>query len=128
MTRLFFIAGTSLALLSVVLGAFGAHALRNKLTTELMHSFETATHYQFMHSLALLIIAVLIYVFPDNRFIGYSGHALFAGTILFSGSIYLLALTTTRYLGPVNIGLITPLGGTMLIVGWALLLFAATKI
>ncbi len=127
MLRLFFAAGALFGLLAVVLGAFGAHALGNRLGPEQLHSYETATHYLFMHALALLLITGLGNLFPDTRLIAYSGGAMLAGTLLFSGSIYLLLLTGLRQLGPFNLGLVTPLGGTILIVGWLLLFIAALK-
>ena len=128
MTRLYLASGALLALLAVVLGAFGAHALRNKLAPNLMHSFETATQYQFMHALALLLVGILIFQFPSNKLFAYSGNSMLAGTILFSGSIYLLVFTSARQFGPINLALLTPLGGSLLIVGWVLLLAAALKI
>ena len=128
MTRLYLASGALLALLAVVLGAFGAHALRNKLAPNLMHSFETATQYQFMHALALLLVGILIFQFPSSKLLAYSGNSMLAGTILFSGSIYLLVFTSARQFGPINFALLTPLGGSLLIVGWVLLLAAALKI
>lgn len=128
MIRLYLASGALLALLSVIFGAFGAHALRNKLSPNLMHSFETATQYQFMHSLALILVGILLYQFPANKLFAYSGNTILAGTILFSGSIYMLVFTAARQFGPVNLALITPLGGSLLIVGWTLMLAAALKV
>jgi len=128
MVRFYIVSGTLLALLSVVLGAFGAHALRDKLPANLMHSFATATNYQFMHALALIIIGILVYQFPAHKLFAYSGGTLLAGTLLFSGSIYLLVFTAARQFGPVNLALVTPLGGSLLIIGWAMLLAASVKL
>lgn len=128
MVRFYIASGTFLALLSVVLGAFGAHALRDRLPANLMHSFETATHYQFMHALALVLVGILLVQFPAHKLLGYSGGTLLAGTLLFSGSIYLLVFTAARHFGPINLALITPLGGTLLIAGWVMLLAASLKL
>lgn len=131
MPKLMLSAGAFYALFAVILGAFGAHALKGKLTAEQLNSFSTATDYQFMHALALLAVAIIAQVWAaqsiESRLLSYSGYAFIAGTLLFSGSIYLLVLTGIRHIGPINIALVTPLGGSILIIGWALLLAAALK-
>lgn len=114
------------AFFAVVLGAFGAHALKEQLTPEQLTSFETGVRYQFYHAFALLILAQLMYK-RKNKLIEYSGWFFIAGTVLFSGSIYLLALRhimdfSAKWLGP-----ITPFGGTLLIIGWALLFISSFR-
>ncbi len=109
-------------LLAVVLGAFGAHALKARLTTEMLSTYETAVQYHFYHSLALLAVGILAYQLPNSRLLTGSGIAFSIGIVLFSGSLYLLATTTLRYIGAFPVGIITPLGGLCFIAGWALLL------
>lgn len=120
MRKTFFKIGVLFALFAVILGAFGAHALKEHLTPEHLSSFETGVRYQFYHAFALLMISLLMYK-RKNKFIHYAGWLFTTGTLLFSGSIYLLALRpvlgfTGSWLGPV-----TPLGGSLLIIGWAML-------
>ncbi|MDU0354879.1 DUF423 domain-containing protein [Paraglaciecola aquimarina] len=109
------------AMLSVVLGAFAAHGLKNQLSETLLSAFQTGVHYQMFHSLALILVVVLYRQMPHSLMIWSAGFMI-AGIILFSGSLYLLALTQVKWFGP-----ITPLGGVCFIVGWALLLVAALK-
>ncbi len=104
-------------LLAVVLGAFGAHALRAQLDGRAMGIYETAVQYHFAHSLALLAVALLYRTAASPRLLGLSGLAFTLGLVLFSGSLYLLSVTGIRWLGA-----ITPLGGLSFIAGWSLLL------
>ena len=115
-------------LLAVMLGAFGAHALRGELTADLMHAYETAVQYHFWHALALLFIGLLIIQNSDNRYLIASGVFFTLGLVLFSGSLYFLAISDIRYIAGVPIGLITPVGGLMFIFAWLLLLFASLKL
>lgn len=115
MEKTFFIIGALSAGLSVMLGAFGAHALRERLTPQLLETFETGVRYEIYHAFAILVVAFALTRWPSN-FINYAGWLFIIGTILFSGSLYLLALTGTRWLGA-----ITPLGGVAFIAGWILL-------
>lgn len=102
--------------LSVGIGAFGAHALRDILEAGgRVATFETAVKYQFYHTLALLAIGLLMYHIPDKR-LGYAAIAMVIGVVIFSGSLYVLCLTGVRWWGAV-----TPIGGVALIVGWVLL-------
>lgn len=105
-------AGAALMLIDVALGAFGAHALKNRLSPEMLAVFETGVRYQAYHALALLLLAALRG--PDR-----AGWCFLAGIVLFSGSLYALALTGARWLGA-----ITPLGGLLFLAGW---LFLALK-
>ncbi len=108
-------AGTGL--LAVVLGAFGAHALRSQLDASALGIYETAVQYHFAHSLALLAVALLHRTATSPRLLGFAGTAFAAGLLLFSGSLYLLSVTGIRWLGA-----ITPIGGLSFIAGWSLLL------
>jgi len=112
---IFTFAGLS-GLVSVILGAFGAHALRGKLDERLMHAFETGVNYQLGHSIVLLICCMLIQQWGKHWSLEFAAYSFTAGIILFSGSLYLLAITGMKWLGPV-----TPIGGLCLIVGWTLL-------
>jgi len=108
--------------LAVALGAFGAHGLRGKLNTNLMSAFETAVQYQAIHTLAILAACVLSVHFGRGVWFQYAGVGFSIGILLFSGSLYGLALTSARWLGP-----ITPIGGLFLLIGWALMLVATVK-
>lgn len=109
------------AMISVVLGAFAAHGLKSKLSETLLNTFQTGVQYQMYHSLALILLAILYRQMPQSLLF-YSAGFMFAGIILFSGSLYMLALTQLKWFGP-----ITPIGGVCFIVGWALLIAAALK-
>ncbi len=103
--------------LGVVLGAFGAHALRGSIEPRLIETFQTAVQYQLIHALALLLVSLTMGWLGQSLSLEISAYAFMAGIILFSGSLYGLVLTEMRWLGPV-----TPLGGLCLIVGWLALL------
>lgn len=114
--------------LAVMIGAFGAHALKARLTPELLSVYETGVQYHFWHTLALLAVGLLAFQLPDSRALMASGIAFIIGIILFSGSLYLLASTDIRQLGFMPVGLITPFGGMSFIIGWLLLLISSFKI
>ncbi len=118
MERTYFALGGLLAAIAVALGAFGAHALRDRLTTDLLATFETGVRYQMYHALALFAVAWALSRYPASTPILASGWLFLAGIILFSGSLYLLVLTDLRILGAV-----TPLGGVAFILGWLSLTF-----
>ena len=103
--------------LGVVLGAFGAHALRGSIEPRVMETFQTAVQYQLIHALALLMVSFSMGWLGQSLSFEISAYAFMAGIILFSGSLFGLVLTEMRWLGPV-----TPLGGFCLIVGWLALL------
>jgi uncharacterized membrane protein YgdD (TMEM256/DUF423 family) len=112
------------AAIGVILGAMGAHALRDKLAPELLTSFETAVRYQLYHSFALAIAGILYGVFP-NKWMKAATWLFVGGIILFSGSIYLLVeLKSTSDIGLGKLGLITPIGGVLMILGWLCMLVA----
>jgi len=117
--RIFLVLGTLAALLGVGLGAFGAHALKTRLSADALALWKTATEYQFYHALGLLAIGLLSVHFPRVPMLAWSGWCMTLGVILFSGSLYALALAGARWLG-----LITPFGGIALILAWGLLLAA----
>jgi len=115
MDRVFASAGSVSAFLAVGAGAFGAHALRARLPPDGLALFETAARYQMYHALGLLAAAWVASRWP-GRLAYLAGWLFTAGTVLFSGSLYLLALTGAQWLGA-----ITPLGGAALLTGWACL-------
>lgn len=117
--RTFVILGAFSAFIAVSAGAFAAHGLRQKLASDLLEIFETGARYQMYHALGLLAVAWLATRSPSNA-IQLSGWAFLAGTVLFSGSLYALALTGIRWLGA-----ITPFGGTAFLIGWLALAYAA---
>jgi len=119
MDRLFFGIGALSALISVAAGAFGAHALRGRLTPEYLAVFETAARYQMYHALGLLAVAWAITRWPGPLPV-WAGWLFVAGTALFSGSLYILALTGIRWWGAV-----TPLGGAAFLAGWICLAMSA---
>jgi uncharacterized membrane protein YgdD (TMEM256/DUF423 family) len=103
-------------LLAVILGAFGAHALRAaELPEKAFNAFQTGVHYQIYHALGLILLGILMQLLPAARLLRWSAICMFTGIILFSGSLYLLALTNIKIFGPV-----TPLGGLLLITSWLL--------
>lgn len=105
-----------------MLGAFGAHALRERLEPRLLETFQTAVQYQLIHAVALLCIGLMIDQWSRSAALEVSAWAMMAGILLFSGSLYGLVLTEMRWLGPV-----TPLGGLCFIVGWIALLTAGLQ-
>ena len=114
MERRIFAAGSVLAGLGVVFGAFGAHALKASLSPQMLDTFDTGVRYQMYPGLGLLALAWAISRWPERRLVP-AAWLLLAGTVVFSGSLYLLVLTGARWFGA-----ITPLGGVTLIAGWAL--------
>lgn len=121
MERTFLALGSISALIAVAAGAFGAHALKTRLAPELLAVFETGARYQMFHALGLLGAAWASTRLPGGP-VAAAGWLFAAGTVLFSGSLYLLALTGARWLGAV-----TPLGGAAFLAGWACLAWAAIR-
>ena len=107
--------GAFYGLTGVIAGALGAHALESRLDASQLDSFETAVRFQMYHALLLLILGILQLRFPQ-KLLNYISMGITTGTLLFSGSIYLLTLTSMK------VGLITPLGGLILILSWGGLL------
>jgi uncharacterized membrane protein YgdD (TMEM256/DUF423 family) len=119
MAKTFLLIGSLAALIGVALGAFGAHGLRGRLSPDMLGVFETGVRYQMYHALALVLIFEIM-ARMDGWLIRGAGWFFTAGIVLFSGSLYLLALT-----GATTFGAVTPLGGVAFILGWACLAFAA---
>lgn len=114
------ITATLLIVLSVVLGAFGAHGLKNVVSPEKVASYEVGVRYQIYHGLGLLLIALNANKFQGNLKMFYS--FILAGVVLFSGSIYLLALNELISIDLSFLGPVTPIGGVLMIMGWGVLL------
>jgi uncharacterized membrane protein YgdD (TMEM256/DUF423 family) len=113
--------GASFGLLAVVFGAFGAHLLKKKLTSEQLQSFETGVKYQMYHGIVLLTLGFQLNT--NTPLDNYIVYAFILGVLLFSFSIYGLVISTARNRKIKILGPITPLGGLFLVGGWALLLF-----
>lgn len=122
MSKLMIAVGAASAFVSVAAGAFGAHALKERLAPDLLAIFETGARYQMYHALALVLIG-LIGLHRGSGMLNAAGWSMVAGTALFSGSLYILALSGVRWLGA-----ITPLGGVAFLVGWVLLAIAALRL
>jgi uncharacterized membrane protein YgdD (TMEM256/DUF423 family) len=115
MDRVFLALGALSGFISVAAGAFGAHALKQRLAADLLVVFETGARYHMYHALALVLVGALLGR-GDSRVLAWSGWLFLAGTVLFSGSLYALALSGVR-----GLGAITPLGGLAFLGGWLLL-------
>lgn len=123
----FFATGAALAALAVILGAFGAHTLKEMVPPESVSTFQTGVQYQFYHAIGLIIVALAFEKLP-SKWVNWSARFFISGIILFSGSLYLLvALKATNSVGLSGLGIITPFGGLFFIAGWLLLVYAAIK-
>jgi uncharacterized membrane protein YgdD (TMEM256/DUF423 family) len=122
MQKLILMTGSTLGALSVMIGAFGAHALKPMLeANQRLETFETAVKYQFYHTLAIVLIGVLLDKYPI-KLLEYSAIAMLIGIVIFSGSLYILSIT-----GITKWGMVTPIGGLFMVIGWLLLLFGIWK-
>lgn len=121
MTRIFFVAASLSALVAVALGAFAAHMLKQKLSTEMFNIFEVGVRYHMYHALGLFVVAWACTQFPDAN-LEIAGYLFIAGTIIFSGSLYVMSLTEMRWLGA-----ITPIGGVCFLAGWLVLAWKVWK-
>ena len=121
MDRVFFLIGAVSAFVGVAAGAFGAHGLKARLSAEMLAVFETGVRYQMYHALALFAAGWAAARWPGGLTTA-SGWLFVAGTVIFSGSLYVLSLTGLRWLGA-----ITPLGGLAFLAGWLCLAAACWK-
>ncbi len=121
MDRIFFVLGSLFGLLGVAAGAMGAHALERRLTPDRLDTFELAARYQLYHALALLAVAWAASRWPAGA-AAPAGWFMTSGILLFSGSLYALALG-----GPRWVAFITPFGGVAFLIGWALLAWTAWR-
>ena len=119
--KIFTAAGAVSAFIAVAAGAFGAHALRSRLSPELLVTFETGARYQMYHALAILLVAWASSRWPGGA-LQFAGWSFAVGTVLFCGSLYILALTGLRW-----VGAITPIGGAAFLLGWLAFAWGAWK-
>jgi uncharacterized membrane protein YgdD (TMEM256/DUF423 family) len=121
-SKLFLITGSINAFLAVVLGAFAAHYLKNRLTPDMLSVFNTGVHYHGYHALGIILIGIIALWFPGSIYLKWAGAIMLVGIILFSGSLYALSISGIRVLG-----VITPVGGLAFLASWVLLVFAVAK-
>lgn len=120
--RLFLSMGSLLALAAVALGAFGAHGLKARLAPDLLAVFQTGVQYHFYHALGLVLVGLACFHLPESGALRTSGWLMAAGIVLFSGSLYALALSGERWWGAV-----APVGGTAFIAGWGAFAWAVLR-
>jgi len=120
--RLFLALGGLAALAAVVLGAFGAHALKDRLPPEMLAVWRTGVEYHVYHALGLIAVGLVAMQLPGSALLKWAGWTMFAGIALFSGSLYVLAATGARWLGAV-----TPIGGIAFIAAWAMFVAAVLR-
>ena len=122
MQNFFLVAAGVNGFIAVALGAFAAHALKNMLSPDLLATFQTGVQYHMVHALALFGIGLLTLSFPNQTLLKAAGYLFLLGIVLFSGSLYVLALSGIRWLGA-----ITPLGGVAFLAAWALLAWSMAR-
>lgn len=120
--KIFVVLGSLSAFLGVGLGAFGAHGLKSRVAPEMLVVWQTGVQYHLIHALALLLVGILCHLVPNDSLLRSAGWALVIGTLLFSGSLYVMVLTGFR-----SLGMITPLGGIAFLIGWLLLALAVWR-
>jgi uncharacterized membrane protein YgdD (TMEM256/DUF423 family) len=108
--------------IAVALGAFGAHGLKHRLSTDLLAVYQTGVQYHFYHTLALLAVGLLMLQWPLNHSLRWSALLFCIGIVIFSGSLYVLSISGVRWLGA-----ITPIGGIAFLAGWIMLAVAISK-
>ena len=120
--RTIIITGAILAFIAVALGAFGAHAMKTWLDTDLLAVYQTGVQIHLAHALGIILIGILVQVLSPSKWLPIAGWIMTTGVIIFSGSLYALSLTGIRVLGA-----ITPLGGVALLVAWLLVAIGVAK-
>ena len=120
--KLFLILGSLNAVLVVLLGAFGAHELKAKLTAEMLAVYQTGVHYHLFHALGLIVVGLVATQIPASAYLKWSGWLMLAGLVLFSRSLFVLSVSGLRWLG-----MVTPFGGLAFILSWTLLVIAVLK-
>lgn len=121
-SRVLIAVGSIFLALAVAFGAFGAHIVQDMLTPDRFEVYKTGVEYHFYHALGLILLGVLSANMPGNRWLDWSGYSLVAGILIFPGTLYILTLTDTGWLGAV-----TPLGGVAFILGWIFLAVGVMK-
>ncbi len=120
--KLFLILGGINAALVVMLGAFGAHGLKARMSAEMLAVYQTGVHYHLFHALGLLAVGLVATQIADSVWLKWSGWLMLAGIILFSGSLYVLSVSGLRWLG-----MVTPFGGVAFIAAWIVFVMAIAK-
>ena len=120
--KLFLILGGINAALVVMLGAFGAHGLKARLSMDMLAVYQTGVHYHLFHALGLLVVGLVATQISDSAYLRWSGWLMLLGIVLFSGSLYVLSISGLRWLGA-----ITPFGGVSFIAAWVLFVIALFK-
>ncbi len=120
--KVFLILGGFNAALVVLFGAFGAHALKARLSTEMLAVYQTGVHYHLFHALGLLAVGLVAMQISGSAYLKWSGWLMLVGIILFSGSLYVLSVSGLRWLG-----MVTPFGGMSFIAAWVLFVVAIVK-
>lgn len=124
--RRLIIIGALLGFLGVALGAFGAHALKTRIEPELLAAYQTGVQYHLVHALGIILIGVLVQVLPTTQGMKArvaSGWMMVIGVVLFSGSLYALALSGVR-----ELGIVTPFGGLALLIAWLMLVVGMVRL
>lgn len=120
--KVFLILGSFNAALVVLLGAFGAHALKTRLSVEMLAVYQTGVHYHLFHALGLIAVGLVATQIPASAYLKWSGWLMLAGIVLFSGSLYVLSVSGLSWLG-----MVTPFGGLAFILSWTLFVIAVLK-
>lgn len=120
--KIFMLLGSANAMFAVILGAFGAHALKARLDETLLKAYQTGVDYHFYHALGLIFIGIIAMNIPASIWLKSSGWMMVIGIILFCGSLYILSIFNLRWLG-----MVTPLGGVLFILAWLSLCIAILK-
>lgn len=120
--KLFLTIGAVAMLAAVALGAFGAHALKAQIAPNLLAVYRTGVEYHFYHAIGLLAVGLAAQRLPDSNWLRAAGWLMLAGIVIFSGSLYLLAVTGVRAFGAV-----TPVGGVAFMLAWAMFAVAVVK-
>jgi len=122
MAKFYLLLGSINALLVVLIGAFGAHGLKARLTVENMAVFQTGVQYHFYHAVGLILVGLIATQLSSPPYLRWSAWLMIMGIILFSGSLYALSITNIRWLG-----MITPIGGMAFILAWLMLTIGIMK-
>lgn len=120
--KLFLILGGINAALVVMLGAFGAHGLKARISADMLAVYQTGVHYHLFHALGLLAVGLVASQIADSVWLKWSGWLMLLGIILFSGSLYVLSVSGLRWLG-----MVTPFGGLAFIAAWIVFVIAIAK-
>ncbi|MDH4129681.1 MAG: DUF423 domain-containing protein [Spirochaetota bacterium] len=121
-TKLFIVIASISAGLIVILGAFGSHVLKNKISPEMLTVYQSGIQYHMFHSIGLFVVALVAIYVPNSSLVKWSGWIMLSGIVFFSGSLYILSITGIKW-----IGIITPFGGVALIISWILLAISAFR-